>query len=130
MTVYDINFDATAFASADILRDDLYEELHEEFIVGFNEISLAEGNFPTGVLEVIKASISPDDSNHEDGEWKVFANITLRMEVSEEQDPHQIEAPERLLATLVDSLNIKVDLDGEWEVLDIDPIEQAVSPAA
>jgi len=125
MPLFDVRFEDVAFL-ADAENNDI--ELSEQELLGFTETCLKEGTFPEGVVGVVKAYITPDDSVYEDGvdeegDCKVFCSITLRVEAEDADEAAYMDPPEDLLTKIADMISTDLDLERDWENVDYDPAE-------
>jgi len=133
MPLFDVTFEDVGF----LTKEELSElELSESELAGFTATSIEEGTFPEGVVGVMKASWSPDDSVHEggkdeEGDIKVFVSITLRVEAEDEDEADYMDAPVGLLTKVTDMLSTEIDLEGNWENTRMcDVVEDQPQPTA
>jgi len=133
MPLFDVTFEDVGFLTDESLSE---LELSESECGGFTDTSLAEGTFPKGVVGLVKASWSPDDSVYkggkdEEGDIKVFVSITLRVEAEDESEADYMTPPEGLLTRITDMLGTEIGLEGNWENTGLcEPVDLAAQPTA
>lgn len=117
---YDVSLEMPGFTSFVHLQ----EELSDDFLGGFNDTSLAEGTFPDGVNRIVRASVSGDSDDIEDGEAKVFVSVTLNVSAGTKKEAERIALGARgLFATLADILAEQAD---GGDILELDECEPDV----
>ena len=108
-------------------------------IVGKDAIELsksmkASAPFPPGVIAFESAQVSNDDAQPENGEYKVFTSIVLRIEVKNEQEADRFEPPQELLGAVLERLqglsDGALENEGNWEVLGVEAVEPVRRAAA
>lgn len=116
MPHFEVTFVSTGFTDN---REIVDEELTESFCGGYNDQSIKEGLFPPGIIGVVSARISEDDAQG-DSDIKVFVSVTLTIQAGDKEAAESFEPPVDLLTKLSDAMSSDVDLDGEWEVSNVD----------
>lgn len=103
-------------------------ELERPFLEAFVETSRAEGLLPERVVDVLSATAYPDDSvyrhGRRQGSVKLFASIDLAIEADGEDDLPAIDALTPLLTKLVDAMDTELSLEGIWEYLGHEPLDE------
>ena len=133
MPLFEVTFDDVGFGCG----KDALEELTPEQIAALNSKQLAKEPFPEGIEGILGATLSVDDSVHaggadEDGDVKCFVSVRLLVEAEDADDAEGIDAPSGLLTMVAEELDPVVDIEGNWEVLDVtshDPITPASAPS-
>lgn len=127
MALFDVTFDGMGFMEHSELDN---AELSAEFLAAFNETMTAENSFPPGVVAVVSASASADESQSDEEEMKFFIPIVLTVEANSEDDAWDLEPPEDLLTKIVDAIPdlSGSNLDGTWEVLNVSDSELEPQP--
>ena len=119
MPVYEVTFDDVGFGC----EPDAFAELTQEQIAELTGEWLNRQSFPDGVIGLVGATLSVDDSVYdrgedEDGDVKCFVSVCLLVEANEYSEAESMDNPDRLLRFVANKLDSDVDLEGNWEVLD------------
>lgn len=127
-TLFDIQFEATGYTAVDLNG----RELSEAQAAGYTATARAEGSLPGHVMAVVRGQISEDDAQ-DPGDRKVFATVTLRVNVAPGEDVGAFAPPRVLLAYMTDLMamdaagEVPLTLTGGWQVSEIEPADAALA---
>lgn len=119
---FNVTFEATGFTDADLCNC----EFAEEEARVFSEVAMTEGQFPAGILSVVRGWISEDDAQ-KPTDRKVFVCVTLRVYAASVEDASRTAPPAALLTRIVDAMastvtgECLVSLEGNWKVTEVVP---------
>ncbi|MBN3776884.1 hypothetical protein G3O06_04775 [Burkholderia sp. Ac-20345] len=132
MVPFNVTFEATGFTDADLCT----REFADEEARGFSQVAMTEGQFPAGILSVVRGWISEDDAQ-EPTDRKVFVCVMLRVYATSVDNASRTAPPAVLLARIVDAMastetgECMVSLEGNWTVTEVAPLDvEAAGQAA
>lgn len=121
---FNVTFEATGFTRADLRN----REFSDEESLGFSEAAMTEGQFPAGILSVVRGWISEDDAQKLT-DRKVFVCVTLRVHATSVVNASRTVPPALLLTRIVDAMastetgECLVSLEGHWTVTEVVPFD-------
>lgn len=121
MPVFLVKFDDMAFTSS---KKDTWLELKAKNIVKLNTELKEEGMLTADLLGVVSVTASNDDGK-QDGEYKVFTSVVVRVQAKSEAAAEAFKTPTALLEKALEHLKAthkggSLENEGNWEVLDTD----------
>lgn len=119
---FNVTFEATGFTDADLCN----RQFADEEARGFSKVAMTEGQFPPGILSVVRGWISEGDAQ-KPTDRKVFICVTLRVCAASVDNASRTAPPAVLLTRIVDAMastetgECLVSLEGNWKVAEVVP---------
>ncbi len=119
---FNVTFEATGFTDADLCN----RQFAGEEARGFSKVAMTEGQFPPGILSVVRGWISEGDAQ-KPTDRKVFICVTLRVCAASVDNASRTAPPAVLLTRIVDAMastetgECLVSLEGNWKVAEVVP---------
>lgn len=132
MARFNVTFESSGYTQDKSILDATCSEQEAQ---GFNETDKAEGDFPAGIIAVVKGYITPDDGQG-DSDIRVFASVTLLIEADSEAKAEAMDPPEDLLTKVADMMgkdftgHCVLELEEHaWEVVEVETATPAQKSA-
>jgi len=126
MTNFKVVYEVVAFTEDASHTSD---ELHEQFVIGFNETSNEEGLFPQNIVALKDGNVTEDDLQRGKSNIRCFIAVSLIVSAESEEAARAMVPPEGLLTRVADSLctdennEVVLHIEGAWRVLYADEEE-------